>query len=133
MSPNKRKKKKKKGGRKNLSYLGLTKVYVGNRVFAVKEVEDGSISDSLGEVLFTLGRIDLAPNQTPDCLADTLLHEVIHVIDFVFGAIGTYLTEEQVVRLTGGLLAVLNDPRNSELLNALMLLPKDDIQKERRV
>ena len=122
---------KKRGGRKkSTSSAGITKIYVGNRVFKTKEVEDGSIADSLGEVLFTLGRIDLAPNQTPDCLADTLLHEVIHAIDFVFGATGTYLTEEQVVRVTGGLLAVLNDPRNSEFLSALMLQPE---KEERRV
>ena len=122
---------KKRGGRKkSTSSAGITKIYVGNRVFKTKEVEDGSIADSLGEVLFTLGRIDLAPNQTPDCLADTLLHEVIHAIDFVFGATGTYLTEEQVVRVTGGLLAVLNDPRNSEFLSALMIQPE---KEERRV
>ena len=122
---------KKRGRRKkSTSSTGITKIYVGNRVFKTKEVEDGSIADSLGEVLFTLGRIDLAPNQTPACLADTLLHEVIHAIDFVFGATGTYLTEEQVVRVTGGLLAVLNDPRNSEFLSALMLQPE---KEERRV
>ena len=122
---------KKRGGRKkSTSSAGIAKIYVGNRVFKTREVEDGSIADSLGEVLFTLGRIDLAPNQTPDCLADTLLHEVIHAIDFVFGATGTYLTEEQVVRVTGGLLAVLNDPRNSEFLSALMLQPE---KEERRV
>ena len=122
---------KKRGGRKkSTSSAGITKIYVGNRVFKTREVEDGSIADSLGEVLFTLGRIDLAPNQTPDCLADTLLHEVIHAIDFVFGATGTYLTEEQVVRVTGGLLAVLNDPRNSEFLSALMIQPE---KEERRV
>ena len=122
---------KKRGRRKkSTSSTGITKIYVGNRVFKTKEVEDGSIADSLGEVLFTLGRIDLAPNQTPDCLADTILHEVIHAIDFVFGATGTYLTEEQVVRVTGGLLAVLNDPRNSEFLSALMLQPE---KEERRV
>ena len=122
---------KKRGRRKkSTASTGITKIYVGNRVFKTKEVEDGSIADSLGEVLFTLGRIDLAPNQTPDCLADTLLHEVIHAIDFVFGATGTYLTEEQVVRVTGGLLAVLNDPRNSEFLSALMLQPE---KEERRV
>ena len=122
---------KKRGGRKkSTSSAGITKIYVGNRVFKTREGEDGSIADSLGEVLFTLGRIDLAPNQTPDCLADTLLHEVIHAIDFVFGATGAYLTEEQVVRVTGGLLAVLNDPRNSEFLSALMLQPE---KEERRV
>lgn len=118
MSPHKKQRVKKSTLSSTLG--DVTEVHVGNRLFHVREVDDGSIADSLGEVLFTLGRIDLAPNQTPDCLADTLLHEVIHAIDFVYGATGTYLTEEQVVRVTGGLLTVLNDPRNSELLNVLM-------------
>lgn len=100
----------------------LEKIHVGNRIFEVRTIDDGSLTDDLGEVLFTLGRINLAPNQTPDCLADTFLHEVIHAIDFVFGSTGTYLTEEQVVRLTGGLLAVLHDPRNTGFLQSLMMI-----------
>jgi len=98
------------------------KIYVGNRIFEVVEVPDGFMCDDLGEVLFTLGKINLAPHQTEDCLADTILHEVIHAIDYVFGSAGTYLTEEQVIRLTGGLLMVLHDPRNSDLITRLLLL-----------
>ena len=95
-------------------------IYVGNRIFQVKEIDDGSMVEELGEVFFTIGKINLAPNQTLDCLIDTLLHEVIHAIDYVYGATGTYLTEEQVVRVTGGLLTVLTDPRNKKFLAFLL-------------
>jgi len=122
MSPSNSKRRGK--GKSAAPPIGVTQIYVGNRIFKVTEIKDGSIADSLGEVVFTLGRIDLAPHQTPDCLADTLLHEVIHAIDFVFGANGTYLTEEQVVRLTGGLLTVLNDPRNTGFLQALTTIER---------
>ncbi len=96
-------------------------IHIGNRTFIAKEIRDGSMCDDLGEVLFTLGKINIAPNQTEDCLADTLLHEVIHAVDFIFGATGTYLTEEQVVRLTGGLLAVFHDPRNKAFMEYILL------------
>ena len=97
-----------------------SKIHVGNRIFDIVEVTDGSMPDELGEVLFVLGKINLAPHQTLDCLIDTLLHEVIHAVDYVYGATGTYLTEEQVVRITGGLLTVLNDPRNTKFLDFLL-------------
>ena len=97
-----------------------SQIYVGNRIFKVSEIKDGSMVDDLGEVIFSIGKINLAPNQTTDCLEDTLLHEVIHAIDYVYGATGTYLTEEQAVRVTGGLLTVLNDPRNKKFLDFLL-------------
>ena len=97
-----------------------SKVYVGNRIFELVHIQDGSMTEELGEVLFAIGKINLAPNQTKDCLTDTLLHEVIHAIDFVYGANGTYLTEDQVVRVTGGLLTVLSDPRNAKFVEFLL-------------
>ena len=111
---------------KALSLDSVTKIHVGNRIFAVEEVEDGSVVDALGEVFFALGKVNLAPHQTPDCLADTLLHEVIHIIDYIFGSTGTYLTEEQVVKITGGLLTVLHDPRNRSLVSFLTTAQQDD-------
>ena len=97
-----------------------SKVHIGNRIFEIKEVKDGSMEEDLGEVQFPLGVIKIAPNQTLDCLIDTLLHEIFHAIDFTYGANGNYLTEEQVVRITGGLLTVLSEPRNRYLVNFLI-------------
>lgn len=112
----------------------LLKVHIGSRVFEVAEMFDGSMPDNLGEVLFSLGKINLAPNQTEDCLADTLFHEVIHAVDYIFGSPGTYLTEEQVIRITGGILMVLHDPRNAEFVNRFLLSKYDRklMKKERR-
>ena len=96
-----------------------TKILVGGRAFTVNVVTDGSIGDDLGQLLFTLGKIQVAPHQVSDCLIDTVFHEVIHAIDFTYGAAGNHLTDEQVVRLTGGLLAVLYEPRNIKLVKFL--------------
>jgi len=97
------------------------KVFIGNRKFTIQQVSDGSMGDDLGEVLFTLGKINVLSQQSRDCLVDTILHEIVHAIDFVYGAAGHHLTEEQVVRVTGGLLTVLTDPRNVQLMKFLLV------------
>ena len=103
-------------------------IHIGNRTFQIREAKDGTMCDHLGEVLFTLGDIYVAPNQAEDCLLDTILHELLHAIDFVYGATETYLTEDQVVRITGGLLTVFSDPRNAEFCG--FLLNKTEISKK---
>jgi hypothetical protein len=94
-----------------------SKVVLGNRSFSIAKVTDGSMGDDLGQLLYTIGRINLSSYQSPDCLADTLLHELIHAVDFTYGASGNHLTEDQVVRLTGGLLTILSEPRNAKVFN----------------
>ena len=94
-----------------------SKVMLGNRTFSITKVTDGSMGDDLGQLLYTLGRINISSYQSSDCMADTLLHELIHVVDFTYGTSGNHLSEDQVVRITGGLLTVLSEPRNVEVFN----------------
>ena len=110
--------------------VSFPSVHVGGRTFQIQEVRDGTMCDDLGEILFALGRINVAPNQAEDCLLDTILHELVHAIDFVYGSTGAYLTEEQVVRITGGLLTVFSDPRNVEFCRFLLEKAKSTPIKE---
>ena len=94
-----------------------SKVVLGNRTFSITKISDGSMGEDLGQLLYTIGRINLSSYQSPDCLADTLFHEIVHAVDFTFGASGNHLTEDQVVRITGGLLTVLSEPRNAKVFD----------------
>jgi len=105
-----------------------SRVVVGNRSFLIEKISGENMGDDLGQLLFTAGRIKVDSQQVTDCLSDTILHEIIHAIDFTYGASGTHLTEEQVVRLTGGLLTVLTEPRNLKVFNFLF---DNNIKKSR--
>lgn len=75
--------------------------------FEVIEVDDTSLfMDKLGMVDFAKNRIYLAPNDNPEIVQETLLHEIIHAISF---ALGLKLSERKVTALSSGLYAVMMD------------------------
>ena len=61
---------------------------------------------NLGECCNKTQTISVATDQTPIEAADTLLHEVVHAIDWI---VGLDLTEHQVRHLSATLLGVLQD------------------------
>lgn len=82
---------------KSLRILGKT-----FEVLWVDEVAE----DAIGMCETHRQRIVMMKGLPVDTERDTLLHEVIHAID---ETMGTELTEQQVVALASGLLAVFND------------------------
>lgn len=61
-------------------------------------------------------KIMVVTTQPEDNIKDTLLHEVLHAVDY---CMATKLTEDQVAALATGLLAVfLDNPELMEFLNA---------------
>jgi len=78
----------------------------------VDKVDD---ADSLGECNDVLQRILVKSDQKPDQLMDTILHEVVHAIDY---QMHLGMTERQVHAVAAGLTAVfLDNPNFSELWN----------------
>lgn len=82
------------------------------RISVVDKVDD---EDSLGECNDVLQRILVKAGQRPDQAMDTVLHEIVHAIDY---QMHLSLTERQVHCVASGLTAVfLENPRLSELWN----------------
>jgi len=83
-------------------------VRVFGKSFFVNFIPQNSLSntETFGHCDMTNQKINIHEGLTPIEEADTLLHEVIHAIDFT---IGTGLTEHQVHHLASGLIGVLQD------------------------
>jgi uncharacterized protein YpuA (DUF1002 family) len=78
----------------------------------VDQVDD---QDSLGECNDVLQRILVKSGQKPDQLMDTILHEVVHAVDY---QMHLGLTERQVHAVAAGLTAVfLDNPDFCKLWN----------------
>lgn len=71
--------------------------------------------DSLGECNDLLQRILVKSGQKPDQLMDTIIHEVVHAIDY---QMHLGMTERQVHSVAAGLTAVfLDNPNFNQLWN----------------
>ena len=64
--------------------------------------EDGSMGRS--DVM--MGKITICKDMPQDIQEQTLLHEILHIIDL---NVGTKLTEEQVTALSAGLYSVIKE------------------------
>lgn len=75
-------------------------------------------------------KIVVSTAQPLDNIKDTLLHEVLHAVDY---CMATKLTEDQVAALATGLLAVfLDNPTFLEFLNAGTNAPKRNPRQTKR-
>ena len=74
--------------------------------YEIIEADATIMNDKVGICDFTKQKIYIAEGLTDDLHADTLLHEIVHVIDFT---IGLELTEKQIIGIAGGLYAVWKD------------------------
>jgi hypothetical protein len=64
------------------------------------------LTDKLGLIDYATNTIYLKDNPNEEIMKETLLHEVIHGIEF---ALGLNLTEQQVTALSSGLYAVVKE------------------------
>lgn len=84
--------------------------------FTIERVDPNPLGEQLGASSAVEQRIIIATGTPPEQEADTLLHEIIHAIDYT---IQIDLTERQVHALTGALFAVFRD--NPGLAERLLL------------
>lgn len=64
------------------------------------------LTDKLGLIDYATNTIYLKDNPNEEIMKETLLHEVIHGVEF---ALGLNLTEQQVTALSSGLYAVVKE------------------------
>ena len=82
----------------------------------IQDISYLSEQNYLGKARFAQQKILYSGDQGPESLQDTLLHEVIHVVDWT---VKSDLKENQVAAITSGLYAVFKDnPEFFEWLNA---------------
>jgi hypothetical protein len=84
-------------------------VTILGKEYEIIEADATIMNDKVGICEFTKQKIYIATGLADDLYADTLLHEILHVIDFT---IGLELTEKQVIGIAGGLYAVWKDNQN---------------------
>lgn len=92
-----------------------TPLKIIGKTYSFQVVDKVDEEDSLGECHDVLQRILVRSGQKPDQLMDTILHEVVHAIDY---QMHLGMTERQVHAVAAGLTAVfLDNPKFSELWN----------------
>lgn len=101
--------------KKTQAFPPVTAVVVQGKPYTVTELPAVNLSDDYGRCASRELSIQIARNQAPAQLRDTLLHEVIHALSF---ELHLELEERQVHVLASGLLDTLR--RNPEL--AMFLL-----------
>lgn len=101
------------------------RVKVGPRTFHVTLMspEEPDYGDTLGECFS--GHIQLLGTQPPDCMASTLVHELIHAVHFAYGMKGRRDEEEICEALEGPLLALIVD--NPKLCSVLRKAVKQGV------
>ena len=96
-----------------MSYIPASLRILGKTWIVEKAPEDFTDSGSCNR---DFQKIIVCTSQPEDNVKDTLLHEVLHAVDY---CMATKLTEDQVAALATGLLAVfLDNPTLMEFLNA---------------
>jgi hypothetical protein len=96
----------------------IAPLLVGSACYGVHFLPDVRSDDDekrLGQVHLIGGRIELDANAPFDVIRETLLHEVIHAVDYQTRC---ELTEDQVFRLSMGLATVL--ARNPHLVSLFL-------------
>lgn len=99
-------------------------LHIGSRSIEITESDDID-DDRLGEAGYSDGTFNIAPDQPPRILLDTLIHETLHHFNFVNGW-GTRLSdedEEALVTVLAGQLAELF-VRNPDFIRLLVKLAK---------
>ena len=81
-------------------------VYILGKTFKIKEVDRVLDSANAGHVRYDKQSIVVARDQHVEQMQDTLLHEIVHVVD---NLMETEMTERQVACLATGLLAVMKE------------------------
>lgn len=84
-------------------YLDVPKsVRIGNMewIVEVSDINDSTAQREFGHTNIMNQKIRLRPDQTPQCLANTFLHECIHAIHWVYGLWDGDPTEEQFTNQT---------------------------------
>jgi len=77
--------------------------------YEIIEAEASIMNDKVGICDYTKQKIYIAEGLAGDLYVDTILHEILHIIDFT---IGLGLTEQQIVGIAGSLYAVWKDNQN---------------------
>lgn len=94
-------------------YDGLpTSVRIGNMEWKIEVAsqQDSQANGEFGHCNTLSQRIRLAPNQTAQCLANSLLHEILHAIHWVYGLWRNDPDEEHYTNQTAnGLCAFFQD------------------------
>lgn len=98
---------------------------LGYRTWRFK-YDEGCQDSEYGEILYTKGMILIAPDQDGPCLADTVIHELLHaILHNVDTPLTTKHQETTVTQLAHGLVELIQ--RNPHLLRWL----QERLQEER--
>ena len=90
-----------------MDLLGKKQIYIFGMMHSVDTYQDKSIMDtSMGTSDSKRGIIKLCEGMPPDIAEQTLLHEIIHIIDV---NLGTGLNENQVLGITTGIYSVIKE------------------------
>jgi hypothetical protein len=80
--------------------IGEDKITILGKVYNVQYLPDDMMQGYTGTAKRTRQQINIAINQGNDSMHETLLHEVIHIID---GELKLELSEETIARLAVGI------------------------------
>lgn len=75
-------------------------VTILGKVYSVDRFNDSGMQGLMGSAKRTAGRINISTEQSTESAEETLLHEVIHIVD---GELLLGLSEETVARLAVGI------------------------------
>jgi hypothetical protein len=90
-----------------MELLGKKEIYIFGMRHDVATYQDKSVNDtSMGTSDSKRGIIKLCEGMPADIAEQTLLHEIIHLIDL---NLGTELTEKQVLGITSGIYSVIKE------------------------
>jgi hypothetical protein len=83
--------------------------------YTIEELPPEALDGNVGQADFNRQRILINNTMSPQTKMIARWHEMIHLVDTIYGV---ELTEEQVVKLTHGVLAVfLDNPSLLDILN----------------
>ncbi len=84
----------------------ITGIKVAGSIYQIKQSPELEQEGLLGEVNFNNQQIRINPNYSKEVQELTLLHEIVHVVNYTYN-VG--LEEEQVDRLSRGLYATIKE------------------------
>jgi hypothetical protein len=78
----------------------MRSILILGKKYVIEELGDDLMQGLRGSAKRTMQKINISTNQGPDSMSETLLHEVLHIID---GELVLGLTGETIARLAVGL------------------------------